>query len=536
MKKNSLVKKCMLLTSILALLILTELGLVIEGVYQVEKIGYELNDREIPVLSKAYQLQLAVVEVQQWLTDISATRGLNGLNDGFQLAQENAARFYTLIDDLIQIDPDNTAKYRDMVPPFDLYYQAGKKMAQAYVELGPTAGNAMMGDFDQTAEIILTKVNTFVEESQQHSQHLGENQNQYLDWGMELLISGFSILLVVLGAIFWIIIKSLRPLPIVVSEFDLIARGDLTSTKKIADSNDEIGHLAKVFEHMRLQLREVITNVEHTSEQVYQTANNMSNYSEETQVSICQQRKDIETLASAMTQLSATAQDIADNAEGTASAANETDKEARGGQALVQQAVNTIKKLEQQVNQASDIISKLESDSDHIGKVLEVIGDIAEQTNLLALNAAIEAARAGDQGRGFAVVADEVRALASRTQESTIEIQQVIEQLQSGAKNAVEVMEESQIMTRESIEQAENAQNGLLLITEAANKISNMTAQIAAASEEQSAVSSEMAENINQISHISHNTQEDAEKTALEGRDMASQAAQLRETVACFKI
>ena len=185
---------------------------------------------------------------------------------------------------------------------------------------------------------------------------------------------------------------------------------------------------------------------------------------------------------------------------------------------------------------AVGVIRTLEVGSNEIGSVLDVIKGIAEQTNLLALNAAIEAARAGEQGRGFAVVADEVRSLASRTQQSTEEIQQMIDKLQSSARSAVSVMQLSSENANSSVDQAGKAGVALDEITAAISAITDLNAQIATASEEQSAVAEEINRNINNISAISQTTKECADKTETSAQDLESYATDLKRLAGKFRV
>ncbi|MBV1788393.1 methyl-accepting chemotaxis protein [Marinobacterium sp. D7] len=536
MKNSSLIKRFSVLTGLLSLIMFFELALVIVGVDKIEALAKSLNAREIPVLDKAHQLKISVVQVQQWLTDISATRGQDGLNDGFDLAQEYADKFKKLIDDLIRIDPENEGKYREMLPLFDAYYSTGIQMARLYVDRGPEAGNRMMGQFDETAERLSDKVDTFVAESQHHAVYLGDLQRQYMIWGEFAIIGGIIMLQIALGFIFWMMARALRLLPQVVAEFNSIAEGDLTSTRVISEGDDEVGLLSRGFEGMRNQLREALGSVSQSSSQVHHAAQEMTEYTEQTLSAIDNQRREIESVASAITEMSAAAHQIAGSAEEAAASAQQADDEARAGAEVVRRAVRTIEELVCKVIEAADVIAGLEQDSESIGGVLDVIRGVAEQTNLLALNAAIEAARAGEQGRGFAVVADEVRSLASRAQDSTAEIQEIIEKLQKGARNAVQAIELGRAMTEESIAQTSRASESLMTIEQAVARINEMTAQIASASEEQSAVSGEVAESINQISLVSERTAQGARETSDAGRGLVELADRLQGVVAGFKL
>jgi methyl-accepting chemotaxis protein len=251
---------------------------------------------------------------------------------------------------------------------------------------------------------------------------------------------------------------------------------------------------------------------------------------------IQEQKGETNQVAAAANEMSSTVHEVARNAAEAAEATRQAEGSVARGKDVVQRAVDTITRLAEDVEQATRVIQALQRESEGIGTVLDVIRGVAEQTNLLALNAAIEAARAGETGRGFAVVADEVRTLASRTQQSTSEIQAMISRLQSGAGNAVKVMEAGCTQARSGAEQAAEAGRSFEAIAVSVGRVTDMTAQIASAAEEQSAVAEDISQNVVRISQGTDKTATGAEQTAAASQELARLAVRLQATVGQFRV
>ncbi|WP_425299793.1 methyl-accepting chemotaxis protein [Pseudomonas asplenii] len=230
--------------------------------------------------------------------------------------------------------------------------------------------------------------------------------------------------------------------------------------------------------------------------------------------------------------MSATAQEVARHAAAAAGAADEADRSAQQGELVMRSTIQTITRMRTEISTTATVIRQLESDSGRIGKVLEVIRGIAEQTNLLALNAAIEAARAGEAGRGFAVVADEVRSLAQRTAASILEINQIIQSVQTGAVDAAQAIEGGQARSDESVEQVTEAGAMLERITAAVEAIRDMNRQIATAAEEQTSVAEDISRNLTEITAIASTNLDNVKRTEAASTNLHGLSGQLNEVTA----
>ena len=316
---------------------------------------------------------------------------------------------------------------------------------------------------------------------------------------------------------------------------DKVAAGDMTVTF-VAQSRDELGDLGQVFNGTVAKIHDLIERVGHTVSQVELQAGQVETVSARSNQAVSGQRTQIEQVATAMNQMSATAQEVARSAAAAVQSAQSVNDETVSGRSLVENQVGSIRRLAAEIDQSVAVINQLAADSASISRVLEVIKGIAEQTNLLALNAAIEAARAGEQGRGFAVVADEVRTLAKRTQQSTEEIEQMIAKLQGGVGAAVKAMNVSHQMADGTVNQSGQVQQALENILGAVGMIVDQNQQIAAAAEEQTAVAHDIDQNIVQINQAGERTAEGSSQTEQASRELSAQVAQLKQFIGAFKV
>jgi methyl-accepting chemotaxis protein len=344
-----------------------------------------------------------------------------------------------------------------------------------------------------------------------------------------------AIILIVIGL--WVALGVARPIIRAAGMLGDIASGEADLTKKMqVDTKDEVGKLATSFNSFVGQLQSLITAIAANSQEVNSIASSLTDSSNSTLENTEEQQQSVDMIATAMNEMGATVHEIARNANETANAAKQSANETFNSQKIVSTSIEGINSLFDKIQSASTVIETLAQDVGEISSVLSVIQGISEQTNLLALNAAIEAARAGEQGRGFAVVADEVRTLAQRTQESTEEINNMIHKLQSGAQDAVTAMNEGLETAQSSVESANQAGASLDSIIGAIGIISDLSIQVATATEEQSSVVEELNSHILNIKEMSDSTTVESKKVNDKCKVLSNTSNELSNMVSNFKV
>ena len=366
--------------------------------------------------------------------------------------------------------------------------------------------------------------------------HVESQVNGAIATGNTFVIVVVIISIAVAAFIGYVTVRAItRPLYRVNELLTVASSGDLTH--RLDDSaQDEFGLLARNCNTLIGNLKELITAINVRAEQLAAASEQTSAVTAQTTHSIQDQKSQIGQVATATTEMHSTSQLVVQNAEDTLSQIRHADAEAENVRQISLENKNTIEILSRDVQEAADVINKLHQDSASIGGILDVIRGVADQTNLLALNAAIEAARAGEQGRGFAVVADEVRTLASRTQESTQEINAMIEVLQAGAEKAVSVMNQGKEQTAACVAQTEKATQALDIISDAVHKAHDVSSQIEQSAREQNTVSQEISEKLETIVGIAEETTAGAQQTSESSHEVARLDEELQQSIRQFKV
>ncbi|MGB0941208.1 MAG: methyl-accepting chemotaxis protein [Marinomonas sp.] len=360
-------------------------------------------------------------------------------------------------------------------------------------------------------------------------------QAEQFEQNISFILVGLLITLISIVVIWWLSSQISRPVVKLTGFMKQVAQGDFTHRLE-HKSVDELGQLSDACNQFLDQIQPLLKQVIVSSDQITGNATQSARISAETLTGASQQQEDVMQLASAVTELSATAQNVADNTVTAADSTGQMKAIAAEGQKVLDKANSSIEALAQDVKHSSEVINRVSHDSKEIHTVMDVIRDIADQTNLLALNAAIEAARAGEQGRGFAVVADEVRSLAKRTQDSTAEIQEKIERLQTSALEAVNSMEVGSERAHESEAMTTEANEKLVNIIQNIDEVNDLIIQVSSAAEQQRSVTDSISTNVNNITSVATQTATGATNSNETSQQLELHADELKQLVTKFKV
>ncbi|NJJ55243.1 methyl-accepting chemotaxis protein [Pseudomonas grimontii] len=474
--------------------------------------------------------------------------GAYSLGQGF-LNSSSSTRFDELLQQLEKLQAEYALKLQDVLGSSNAAHAAldslakasnaslkhGSELFEEQVVMAETLDAPWQGFYDSVSQLMDHTYQlddaTLMFLGQQLEQRLAQNRTH-----MVMLVSALTAVFLLIFYLYAGFYASTRTtLRRLGAMMDKVAAGDMTVTF-VAQSRDELGDLGQVFNGTVAKIHDLIERVGHTVSQVELQAGQVETVSARSNQAVSGQRMQIEQVATAMNQMSSTAQEVARSAAAAVSSAHSVNDETVNGRGLVQSQQGSIARLASEIDQSVRVINQLATDSQSISSVLEVIKSIAEQTNLLALNAAIEAARAGEQGRGFAVVADEVRTLARRTQHSTEEIEQMISRLHSGVAAAVKAMGSSHEMASGTVEQSDKVQQALENILGAVGMIVDQNQQIAAAVEQQTAVAHDIDQNIVEINRAGEHAAEGAHQTEAASRQLSIQVIELKQLIGAFRV
>lgn len=471
-------------------------------------------------------------QVQEWKNVLLRGKSPENLNKYWQSFEEQERKVQTLLETLAQASrhdqrlASQIQGLRDEHRKLGAAYRSGR---EAFLSAGgdPIAGDAAVKGIDRATSEQLSELVVQLRDAAQHS-------SEEISHGAEQAIITGSLIMLAAGALIsllslWLVNRNLvAPISHLIGHIAKLSQGNF-GERVDASRKDELGRLAVAANVLRDFLAETFIRLQRSTSDLDNASGELNAIATLMGQGTREQFSRTDQVATAMHEMSATAQEVARHAAEAARAADTADHSAQQGESMMRSTIQTITLMRGEIVNTADVIRRLEADSGRIGKVLEVIRGIADQTNLLALNAAIEAARAGDAGRGFAVVADEVRTLARRTADSTAEIHQIIDTVQTGAVDAVRAIESGQSRSDEGVEQVTEAGGMLRRITEEVEAIRDMNRQIATAAEEQTSVAEDISRNLTEITAIATTNQDNIERTEKASQNLHGLSAQLSE-------
>lgn len=543
---------------------------VLLGAYQINQSSSQVKEvksirnKTLQTSITADRLKLSVVQVQQFLSDISATRGKDGLNDGKEEAEKYSIMFNQDLNQLKKLNPEDADQLQAISESFRDYYAMGQEMADLYIEEGPVKGNQMMPSFDQTAKDINEKVELYQQTHLREINNSLELIESILSRNKTMIIASVIAFIVFSAIISLILNRSIiAPLKILMRSTKSIAEGDLRDGVLIA-SKDEFGSLSLSFDQMRQTLSSLVGQVGSMSIFIADSSNELTTGAQEIGKSsemIAQSMQEVATGSeSQMNDSSATSQlatgiskqvnEMAQVFENVSILGKEATDEASLGKTIVETTLTQMTLVQQTVENTERVITSLLDKTEKIGQFVSIITEIAKQTNLLSLNASIEAARAGEHGKGFGVVAAEIRNLADQSNQAAVTIREVIEQVEIESSNAVYSVKEGIQAVSEGMRLAHQTGNAFHDIHESVEHITLRFNEVSSYISEVQFNTETMMNQIRDIALISEQSAANAQSVAaaVEQQNASMQeisssaeslnliAEKLKGTVGCFKI
>ena len=501
-----------------------------------------IKNESVVYAMQARDMEKDIVQVQQFLSDISATRAQDGLDDGFKEAEKNYADFLTDIARFEQLftnqgNMEGLTKIREVKVSFDAFYRIGIQMAQGYVDGGPAVGNKMMGDFDKASDALQEAMQPFVktqlDEMDAASEKAKGDATRVRTVGM---ITGLVVIIITILVANLTARSITRPLILMHATISEVEKTSDFTRKVHVNSTDEVGHAARAFNQLMTRLSEIIRQTRSSVEGIADASHDLTQSTGQVTEGSRLQSEATAAAASSADEVSATMSNMASRTRESETLSDLSREETRQALAITHETMTGMGRTAQAIKESAANVARLSKSSDEISGIITVIKEIADQTNLLALNAAIEAARAGEQGRGFAVVADEVRKLAERTGRSTGEIGGLISTIQAEIGQTVETMRAADEQVTHSVETAKLASAALEKIGLGGEQINERMREISNSIKESDLAVQDIARQMERVAQMTEGNSAAAEASGNTARHLDELAVNLRQAVEKYKV